>query len=298
MHGKMGRLSFVTKPAAPRFIPATAMQQLFNIPKLLVALMVLFVIFLPLERIFAIRAQKVFRKGWLTDATHFVINEGLRKIVIGLTLLIATRMVGFLVNPELQGWIKTWPFWFQCVTAITINDFGGYWGHRLAHSVPFLWRFHAVHHSSETMDWLAAARVHPVDQAFMRACGVIPVYLLGFGAAHFAVLLFFAGFLAIFIHANVRWRYGWLEWLVATPPFHHWHHNNDSPETINKNFSDLLPVWDKIFGTLHLPKDQLPRTYGIDQPMAKSYLGQLAQPFVGSRPSSAEVPVAATVSSP
>jgi len=259
------------------------LTQLFNFPKLLTGLLVLFVIFVPLEKLFAIRPQKVFRKGWLTDTAHFLVNEGLRKLLLFFTLVLLIRLLGFVVHPGLVAWIKTWPFWVQCVTAIVVNDIGGYWGHRWSHSIPFLWKFHAVHHSSEHMDWLAAARVHPIDQTFIRTCGIIPVYLLGFQKEHFAVLLVFAGFLAIFIHANVRWRYGWLEWLIATPPFHHWHHTNDGREYINKNFAGLLPWVDKLFGTHYLPKDRLPETYGIDQPMAKTYLGQLAQPFAGKR---------------
>lgn len=255
------------------------MNTLFDFPKLLTSLVILFVIFVPLERLFAIRPQRLLRKGWLTDIAHFFINEGLRKLLLGITLLLVIQCLGFFVHPGLQGWLRTWPFWLQCVTAIVINDIGSYWGHRLAHHIPFLWRFHAVHHSSEHMDWLASARVHPVDQTFIRTCGIIPVYLLGFGREHFAVLLTFSGVLAIFIHANVRWRYGWLEWLIATPPFHHWHHTNDGPEFHDKNYAAFLPWVDKLFGTLHLPKDRLPEKYGIDGPMADSYLGQLTQPF-------------------
>jgi sterol desaturase/sphingolipid hydroxylase (fatty acid hydroxylase superfamily) len=266
------------------------LTQLFNFPRLLTGLLVLFVIFVPLEKLFAIRPQKVFRNGWVTDTAHFLVNEGLRKILLFLTLLMVTQGLSFLVHPGLQGWIKTWPFWVQCVTAIVINDVGSYWGHRWSHSIPFLWKFHAVHHSSEQMDWLAAARVHPIDQTFTRTCGVIPVYLLGFQKEHFAVLLLFSGFLAIFIHANVRWRYGWLEWLIATPPFHHWHHTNDGRQYINKNFAGLFPWVDKLFGTHFLPKDRLPEHYGIDQPIAKTYLGQLAQPFQGRRRREKPVP--------
>jgi sterol desaturase/sphingolipid hydroxylase (fatty acid hydroxylase superfamily) len=259
------------------------MSSLFDFPRLLTGLVILFVIFVPLERLFSIRPQRLFRKGWITDVTHFLINEGLRKILLGVTLLVVIQFLGFLVHPGLQAWIKAWPFWVQCVTAIVINDIGSYWGHRWAHQIPWLWRFHAVHHSSEHMDWLASARVHPVDQTFIRTCGIIPVYLLGFTREHFAVLLIFGGFLAIFIHANIRWRLGWLEWLIATPAFHHWHHTNER-EHYDKNYAALLPWVDKLFGTFNLP-NRMPEKYGIDEPMATSYLGQLAQPFRGEKKS-------------
>src|SRR5687768_14067798 len=112
------------------------MSSLFDFSRLLTALVILFVIFVPLERLFAIRPQRIFRKGWLTDVTHFLINEGLRKVLLGVTLLAVIQLLSFLVHPGLQAWIKTWPFWFQCVTAIIINDIASYWGHRWAHTVP------------------------------------------------------------------------------------------------------------------------------------------------------------------
>jgi sterol desaturase/sphingolipid hydroxylase (fatty acid hydroxylase superfamily) len=268
------------------------LSSLFDFPRLLTGLIILFVIFVPLERLFAIRPQRVFRKGWFTDVVHFLVNEGLRKVLLAITLLVVLQLLSFLVHPGLQAWIKAWPFWIQCVTAIVINDIGSYWGHRWAHQVPWLWRFHAVHHSSEHLDWLAAARVHPVDQTFIRTCGIVPVFLLGFTREHFAVLLAFGGLLAIFIHANVKWRFGWLEWLIATPAFHHWHHTNEK-EHYDKNYAALLPWVDKLFGTFNLP-DRLPEKYGIDEPMAPSYLGQLAQPFLGKRKPAPEMVAAAT----
>ena len=108
--------------------------------------------------------------------------------------------------------------------------------------------------------------------------GILPVYLLGFTKETFGALIAFEGLLAIFIHANVRWRFGWLEWLVATPAFHHWHHANEGAESANKNFSVLLPWVDWVFGTMYLP-GRLPRKYGIDEPMPTHYVSQLAEPF-------------------
>ena len=81
-----------------------------------------------------------------------------------------------------------------------------------------------------------------------------------------------------FIHANVRWRFGWLEWLISTPGFHHWHHTND--EHVNKNYASMLPWMDKLFGTWYMPKQQWPTKYGTDTPMATSLAGQLLQPLL------------------
>jgi sterol desaturase/sphingolipid hydroxylase (fatty acid hydroxylase superfamily) len=83
-----------------------------------------------------------------------------------------------------------------------------------------------------------------------------------------------------FIYANLRWRFGPLEWLVATPAFHHWHHTNDGPAYVNKNYAPMLPWIDRIFGTLYLPKDKRPEHYGIDSPIPSDLFGQLSQPFM------------------
>jgi sterol desaturase/sphingolipid hydroxylase (fatty acid hydroxylase superfamily) len=78
----------------------------------------------------------------------------------------------------------------------------------------------------------------------------------------------------------VKWRFGPLEWLVSTPAFHHWHHTNDGPDVINKNYAPMLPWVDWIFGTMYLPKDRQPERYGIDQKISPILFGQLVDPFL------------------
>jgi sterol desaturase/sphingolipid hydroxylase (fatty acid hydroxylase superfamily) len=80
-----------------------------------------------------------------------------------------------------------------------------------------------------------------------------------------------------FVHANLRWRFGPLEWLVATPAFHHWHHTYEQPH--NKNYSSMLPWMDRVFGTYHMPKSLWPGRYGIEEPMESGLAGQLLQPL-------------------
>lgn len=254
------------------------MPQLFNFQRLAIAFIVLIAIFVPLERLFPITRREFWRNGALADTVHFFISGILRKLLTLFALVVLTYWLGFLVYPPLQHMLAARPTWLQFLLAVAVEDFGAYWGHRWAHTVPALWRFHAVHHSSEHLDWLAASRVHPIDQTFIRVCGILPVYLLGFTKETFGFLIALEGLLAIFIHANVRWRFGWLEWLVATPAFHHWHHANEGPETANKNLAGLLPLTDWVFGTLHLP-DRMPRKYGINESMPAGYVAQLAEPL-------------------
>lgn len=252
------------------------MQEIY---KQIFILFLFFVIFTPLERYFALRReQKIFREGWRTDVLHFLLNRFL--IDGGTLVLIVLLMVfwHFVISADFQARVAAQPFPLQFIEAVLIVDLIGYFYHRRSHASPFLWKIHAVHHSSAQMDWLASARLHPLDQIFHRAITFVPLYALGFTRETFGAYLVFGAFQAIFIHSNLRLRFGFLRWLIATPEYHHWHHSNDA-EAENKNFAGQLPLLDLLFGTIYLPKNKRPQTYGISEPMPKGYLAQLKFPF-------------------
>jgi len=177
------------------------------------------------------------------------------------------------------------PFWARMTALIVVLEIGFYWGHRWSHEIPFLWRFHAVHHSANEVDWLVNTRVHPVDMVFTRLCGFIPAYILGLvqpagsGAYVPQVALIVIGTMwGYFIHANLRWRFGWLEWIVSTPAFHHWHHTNDDHR--HKNFAPLFSWVDMLFGTFYLPSQGWPTRYGIDRAISPNMAAQLLNPLL------------------
>lgn len=150
--------------------------------------------------------------------------------------------------------------------------------HRTFHTVPLLWHFHAIHHSRREMDWLAGSRMHIVDVLVSRSAAFIPVFVLGFSPAALYAYLVFVSFHAVYIHANVRWRWPGLRWVIATPEFHHWHHTSDE-EGLDKNFAGFLPMWDVIFGTAHQPA-QWPKNYGtVKFQPPETWMGQLMYPF-------------------
>ena len=240
----------------------------------IVGFAVLFLVFVPLERWFALRPQKVFRRSFLTDLTHFILNNVF--VTVGAIVLVVIAGLPFL-------WLRAIDVESMLPTAVTIPVavvlvfVGNYWGHRLTHTVPFLWRFHAVHHSIERMDWLAAARLHPLDSAFTQAVTILPLFLLGYDGGVFAGAAVVVTLLAIFQHANVRLRFPGVRWVVNTPEWHHWHHAIDA-EARDRNFG--LPVVDKLFGTAYLPKRRRPTGFGVHDPVPQDgYLRQLAYPF-------------------
>jgi lathosterol oxidase len=248
-------------------------------------LFVLALVAVPLERAFARRpGQPVLRRGWRTDLAHFFASHLLVQAISLLTIAPAAILFGFAVSPALQGAVAAQPVWLQLAEILVVADLAGYAAHRAFHAVPFLWRFHAVHHSSEAMDWLAGSRLHLVDAVATRAVVFVPLFVLGFSHAALAAYLVWVSFQATWIHANLRFGYGPLEQLLATPRFHHWHHAA-AGEARDVNFAVHLPVIDRIFGTHHLPDARWPDRYGIDEAMPAGWLGQLAAPFRGATPS-------------
>ncbi len=251
----------------------------------LLNLIIFSALFVPLEQLFPKRTeQPIFRPSWRTDLTYFFFSAVLVQLTTILTLKPAMILFQWAVNAEVQAWVASLPFVFQFLGILLVADLMQYWVHRLFHAVPLLWRFHAVHHSAESMDWLAGARLHLVDVAVTRGISYIPIYLLGFAEAPILAYIVFVSIQATFIHSNLRFEFGPLRWLTATPQFHHWHHSAD-PHLVDKNFAVHLPVLDWLFGTFYLPKGVWPTSYGViggAQP-ANGYFGQLIRPFIPAK---------------
>ncbi|QXQ06271.1 sterol desaturase family protein [Sphingosinicellaceae bacterium] len=262
----------------------------FEVFRLAVWLALLVAVFVPLERLFALRTGKAWRPGVLTDLGYYFLSSLVPAVLLGLPMALVATAVHTVVPASYYAAVAALPAWSKIALAFLVGETGFYWGHRLSHHVPLLWRFHAVHHSPAHLDFLINTRAHPVDMLFTRLCGLVPLYALGLagtgagGASLPALVIVVGSFWGFFIHANLRWRLGPLEWLVATPAFHHWHHTRR--EHIDRNFASMLPALDRLFGTHHLPREW-PAEYGTDTVMAPTLAGQMVQPF--QRPASRAV---------
>lgn len=244
------------------------------------------VIFLPLEWLFSLRSKQILRRGFIRDLCYYFLNNLLPGMLVLVPMTLIVWMLHSFIPRGLHQWAAGLSLWSRYLASLIVAEIGTYWGHRLMHEIPYLWRFHAVHHSAEEMDWLVNTKAHPLDFVFTRACGFLPLYVLGLAqplADHVDSVPFFVTLFTslwgYFIHSNVRWRFGWIEWLITTPAFHHWHHTNDGPKVINKNYSALFPWVDKLFGSLYLPASH-PEKYGIDEPMPENLARQLIHPFM------------------
>jgi sterol desaturase/sphingolipid hydroxylase (fatty acid hydroxylase superfamily) len=246
----------------------------------LVNLILYSAIYVPLERLFAKHPeQPTFRPQWRVDLTYFFLNSLLVQVMTLLTLKPAMLFFDWARVAAVYETISGLPLLVQVPLVLLIADLAQYWVHRAFHSVPALWRFHAVHHSAEAMDWLAGSRLHLIDAIVTRAITYVPIYVLGFSEVALYVYVVIVVVQATFIHANVRWELPHVRRVLATPWFHHWHHAAE-PQAVDKNFCVHTPLWDWLFGTLHAPP-RWPKAYGLHgrSELPGSWTGQLLYPF-------------------
>lgn len=250
----------------------------FGFDWFLLNLLVLALVFVPLERLFPrIASQGVFRFGWTTDTAYFLVSHVAVQSLTFVSLYPATTLAAGLGDPAWRAAIAAQPLWLQVLEIMLVGDLVQYWVHRAFHRVPWLWRFHAIHHSSRVLDWLAGSRLHLVDVIVTRSLVVVPVFVLGFDPRAVYAWLVVIAFHAVFNHVNLRFRLGWVEWLLATPRFHHWHHAVTPPD---RNFAVHFPWLDRLFGTHYLPGDAWPEQLGIaGHPLPEGFSRQLIHPF-------------------
>lgn len=247
----------------------------------LIGLVLGFAVATPLERRWKRHDHPILRQGLRTDVLHFMFTHPLRIASTALAAGICYVVLSPLTIAPTREWVAGLNTWQTAVAAYLGVAVAYYFEHRAAHSWGWLWRFHAVHHSSERLDWLAATRLHPFEGFLGGFIIAPPLILFGFEASDFAIGGAVFGILDVMVHANVNWRMRWLDGIVATPEYHHWHHVSAPVRDVN--FS--LPIVDMLFGTYHMPDDgSRPEIYGIDDDLPDSYLGQLAWSFRRDRP--------------
>jgi len=242
------------------------------------ALLIAALVFVPFERIAHLRPQQpLFRKGWATDALTGVVNGFM---IYAALLIVLGRMdaIGVAGWPRVRDWMETRSIWEQSIVAVLVGDLGLYAMHRFSHTVPWLWRFHVVHHSAEEMDWLIGFRFHPLDLFLTRVATLALPVALGVSPAAMAVLVAVFGWNSWLVHANVRLRYGALKFLVVSPEFHHWHHSAER-EAHNRNYASVVACWDVLFRTAHLPAGRMPIQYGVEEHVPDGWVGRFFHPF-------------------
>jgi len=244
----------------------------------LLDLFLMALIYVPIERIWPYYPEQgTFRPQWTLDVVYFLSTHLPIQILSFLVLLPATKATEYFAVPALAHAIASLPFVVQFFLAVVVADVAEWTIHYALHKVPFLWRFHSIHHSSEALDWIAGSRSHFVDDTLVRGFILVPM-MLGFSQTIILVYLVFVTLHATWTHCNTRLNVKWLEPFLVMPRYHHWHHTSQK-ESIDKNFAIHFPWIDRLFGTYYYPA-HWPEKYGLDEELIPDgFIRQTYQPF-------------------
>ena len=236
------------------------------------------VIFTTLEKLFPkYRDQVIFRDEWKLDFFYFCLNH----LLISVLLLIGNYVVAkfhWAMHDGVQEYVQSFPFIVQFIFVVLVADLILYWEHRTFHEVATLWPFHAVHHSVETMDWMAGSRSHIGQTIIERSLVMLSLYLIGVDKSVLDAYVVFAALQAVLIHCNLSIPWGPIKFVLVTPQFHHWHHSSEKP-AIDTNYCAHTVLWDRIFGTYHMPGKHWPADYGTTNRLPRTFMGQFLYPF-------------------
>ena len=243
----------------------------------------LFIIVVPFERLFPRQKHQAFKRPHLDlDIGYAMAAPFLNILALGVGIFVGVVSLAWIPGLLIAPYVAMIPSPYKLIAGILLFDMTTYWAHRFYHEVPILWKFHSIHHSTEHMDWVSGFRGHPFDGTL-----IVPaiVFLLaaGFETEQIGFLAIFQIVFGLFLHANVRFRFKIFDRFIMTPEFHHWHHSNEE-DAIWSNYSTFLPLWDMLFGTYFMPKDdRRPQIYGVDEIVPMTMAEQLKYPFEGKK---------------
>lgn len=210
------------------------------------------------------------KRGLAVDLSYWLFIPILTRFArIGFTVLITVYLLGITGTQAIadfyangHGVLARQPLWLQIVFYLLVSDLALYWIHRLFHRGA-LWKYHAVHHASEDLEWTSAARFHPINIIFGTTLVDVLMLVAGVTPNVFLFLMPFTTFTSALVHANLDWNFGPLRTVFVSPVFHRWHHTLPQ-EGGDKNFANTFAFLDVLFGTYYMPQGKLPAVYGID----------------------------------
>lgn len=225
---------------------------------------------------------RVLRREGPTDLLHMVFSNGLvgsvfRLATLGAFIWLAEHHTGAL-------WPHQLPLPAQLLLALLAGEAAFYTVHRLAHEHEALWRFHAVHHSSEELTVLSSARNHPVNALASTVTQTVPALVLGAGPEVMVALSVFTTVHGMLQHADLGLHFGLLNKVFATAEVHHWHHSAVASEG-HANYGSNLVIFDLLLGTWRVPEGQPrpPRVGLLDAELPRGFWAHLRVPFAWDR---------------
>ena len=231
-----------------------------------------------------------FRQSWyappkvlLIDVVHSAVGAGVVLPAMKVTVFaaIATLSAHLATFMGRGLWPTEAPTLVQFALVVLVADLGAYSVHRFMHVSRIGWLLHAVHHSVDRLDVLAAGRAHPFNAAFTLSFENGLLILLGVPPELLILFSVYKGSNGLLQHSNVDFRTGPLKYIWATTEVHRWHHSSELVES-NANFGNTTMIWDHIFRSFAVPHDRVaPGTIGIDNAtIPENYWVHLGVPFI------------------
>ena len=196
-----------------------------------------------LERVWAIRGNPDYNNRDALNSIGLNLMSSVLNLVIGVLVPLALYV---LVYDNLRLFDAI-PLWLAIPVAFIAHELAYYWDHRLNHRVGLLWAFHAIHHSSNEFNHSTAARGFFLDGQLKRLFAVLPAFIGIDPVVYIAVSVVTNAF-GIWNHASYVPRLGWLDRVFMTPKMHKIHHANQ-PQYIDKNYSQVTLIFDRLFGS-------------------------------------------------
>jgi sterol desaturase/sphingolipid hydroxylase (fatty acid hydroxylase superfamily) len=233
------------------------------------------------------------RRAAITDMVYWLVMPLIGQAGRVVFLLVGVALIyGDGATPEFTA--RGWPIWIQCIAILLLQDVMMYWIHRLFHT-RVAWKFHAVHHSPEVLDWTSAVRFHPVNALAEFAVADTVILLMGFSPLAMVILGPINLIYSVMVHANLNWTFGPLKYVFASPVFHRWHHTTEE-EGLDRNFAPTFPFLDLLWGSFYMPAGKRPEVYGTNkQALPPGFVGQTVYPFRGSGAWAYRHPILTTV---
>jgi sterol desaturase/sphingolipid hydroxylase (fatty acid hydroxylase superfamily) len=246
---------------------------------------ILCLIMLPLEHYFSGRKRPpVNSKSYLLNLLYWFFTPMFIRPFTNLILIFCMVCLAIVIGesdvPSIMrgfGPVIRQPLWLQIIEILLLADLIEYWVHRTFHKSR-LWKIHAIHHSAEQMNWLASARMHPLNDLCTKVCQFVPLVAAGFPVSTAALVVPYLFIYVIFLHSDIDWDFGPLRYVLVSPVYHHWHHSSEAC-ALDKNFAGIFPIWDVIFGTCFMPGYRASKFGVIRETPPESMLGQLIYPF-------------------
>jgi sterol desaturase/sphingolipid hydroxylase (fatty acid hydroxylase superfamily) len=237
--------------------------------------------FCVIERVLPAASNKNTLHRWPTNFSLGLFNT----LIISSVSILTPIAVAVYASINQLGLLHLWPIpaFYEVILLILVRTFIQYVYHYSLHQYAFLWRIHKVHHSDEFLDTSSSYRFHPLEPILFRLFFIPVILIAGFSAWSIAITEIIQSIGSLATHSNTR-LHPRLEKAIRlffiTPTLHRYHHSKNISES-NSNFGDLIVIWDMLFKTLHIPKDNSlsPDAYGVEGLQQNSVIELVEMPF-------------------